>query len=160
MKYKKNLLMIIMAFILVIALAACGQKTEEVVNGDNLEKTAEPMETLAPHDNDSDVTEENNDDDSTEQEDNADSTDDAMTPDPNRVFTMEELSTYNGNDGMPAYVAVDGIVYDLTNSSAWRNGRHNGFTAGKDLTEEIINVSPHGLKNLEGIPIVGKLADE
>ncbi|MBN1624740.1 MAG: cytochrome B5 [Clostridia bacterium] len=77
-----------------------------------------------------------------------------------KIFTLEELANYDGQDGRPAYVAVDGVVYDLTNSGAWRNGKHNGFTAGKDLTEEIKEISPHGVKNLEGIPVVGKLASE
>ena len=156
--------MIIMALVLVIALASCGQKTEEAVSGDNIKKSDEPMETLVPHDDDSESSVE--DEDSTEHENNDDDSEDTadgneeMAADPNKIFTLEELSTYDGNDGRPAYVSVDGIVYDLTNSGAWRNGRHNGFTAGKDLTEEINNVSPHGVKNLEGIPIVGKLADE
>ena len=143
--------MIIMALVLVLALAACGQKTEEAVNGDNMTESEEPMSTEAPNDDSTD---------DEMKEDEEMSEDEDMTEDNNMVFTLEELSKYDGNDGQPAYVAVDGIVYDLTNSGAWRNGKHNGFTAGKDLTEEIKNISPHGVKNLEGIPIVGKLADE
>jgi len=164
MKLKKNTFIIIMALVLVMALAACGQKTEEVVTDDNIEKSDEPMETIVPYDDDNESSAE--DENSTEHENTNDDSedtmdgDDEMATDPNKIFTLEELSTYDGNDGRPAYVAVDGIVYDLTNSGAWKNGRHNGFTAGRDLTEEIINVSPHGVKNLEGIPIVGKLADE
>ncbi|MFO7612667.1 MAG: cytochrome b5 domain-containing protein [Clostridia bacterium] len=75
------------------------------------------------------------------------------------VFTLTELARYNGNDGMPAYIAVDGIVYDVTNVGAWRNGRHNGFTAGKDLTEEINNISPHGTSTLAGLPVAGTLSE-
>ena len=36
-----------------------------------------------------------------------------------RAFTLEELAKYNGKDGNPAYVAVNGIVYDVTNNAAW-----------------------------------------
>lgn len=174
MKVRKNAFLILLAFLLALSLAACGQNTEKAVSGNDIEKSAEPMETSAPQstDNDSmgteteDATMDNgdSDEDATEDEDsdNNDTTesDDEMTTDTDRIFTLEELSKYNGRDGNPAYVAVDGIVYDLTDSGAWRNGKHNGFTAGKDLTEEIKNISPHGVKNLEGIPIVGKLAEE
>jgi predicted heme/steroid binding protein len=77
-----------------------------------------------------------------------------------RSFTLEELSQYNGKDGQPAYVAVDGVVYDVTDVEAWKDGEHKlGLTAGNELTEEITNQSPHGLKVLEGLPIVGELVE-
>ena len=77
-----------------------------------------------------------------------------------RTFTLEELSQYNGKDGQPAYVAVDGVVYDVTNVEAWKDGEHKlGLTAGNELTEAITNQSPHGLKVLEGLPIVGELVE-
>ncbi|NMB04052.1 MAG: cytochrome B5 [Tissierellia bacterium] len=74
-------------------------------------------------------------------------------------LTLEELAQYNGKDGNPAYVAVDGIIYDLTDSSLWNGGEHNGFEAGNDLTDEIKNQSPHGVGNLEGFPVVGELVE-
>lgn len=77
----------------------------------------------------------------------------------NKTFTIDELSTYNGKDGNSAYIAVEGIVYDVTNVSQWKNGMHNGFEAGKDLTEEIKTISPHGVSKLKGVPVVGKLEE-
>ena len=74
-------------------------------------------------------------------------------------LTLDELKQYDGKNGNPAYVAVDGIIYDMTNVAAWRNGEHNGYSAGNDLTDIIKNKSPHGVKNLEGVPIVGKIVD-
>ncbi|NLB42562.1 MAG: hypothetical protein GX815_09960 [Clostridiales bacterium] len=74
-------------------------------------------------------------------------------------FTLEELAEYNGEDGKKAYIAVDGIVYDVTNSSPWRGGKHNGFTAGRDLTKEIKNDSPHGVPKLANVPVVGKVKE-
>ena len=74
-------------------------------------------------------------------------------------FTLEQLSKYNGKDGARAYVAVDGTVYDVTDSPRWADGQHNGFEAGNDLTDAIHNESPHGVGNLEGIPVVGTLVD-
>ena len=75
------------------------------------------------------------------------------------VLTLEELSQYDGTNGNPAYIAVDGVIYDVTNVSAWRNGQHNGFAAGQDLTEEIKNVSPHGVSKLNGITVVGTVTE-
>lgn len=76
-----------------------------------------------------------------------------------KTFTREELKKYNGKNGNPAYVAVDGTVYDVTNVREWRGGDHNGFEAGNDLTEAIKTKSPHGVSKLKGIPIVGKLVN-
>lgn len=75
------------------------------------------------------------------------------------VLTLDELAEFDGKDGSPAYIAVDGIIYDVTDSSMWAAGEHNGFEAGKDLTEEIKDVSPHGVSVLDRIPVVGKIAD-
>ncbi len=74
-------------------------------------------------------------------------------------LTLEELSQYDGKDGNPAYVAVDGVIYDVTDSAAWKEGGHNGFEAGKDLTEEIKNVSPHGVSMLERVPAIGRIVE-
>jgi predicted heme/steroid binding protein len=75
------------------------------------------------------------------------------------LLTLEELAAYDGKEGRPAYVAVDGIIYDMTDSARWRGGQHNGFTAGKDLTQEINNISPHGVSVLSRMPVVGKIVD-
>lgn len=72
-------------------------------------------------------------------------------------FTLEELSAFNGKNGQLAYIAVDGIVYDVTDLPAWKDGGHNGFEAGQDLTEAIKSQSPHGVSKLETLPIVGRL---
>lgn len=84
---------------------------------------------------------------------------DESTASDEKIFTLDELKQYNGKDGKPAYVAVDGIVYDVSASDKWKNGDHNGFEAGNDLTDEIKNVSPHGVKMLGRVPVVGKLAE-
>jgi len=54
-----------------------------------------------------------------------------------KEFTREELATFNGKDGNPAYVAFKGVVYDVTDSAMWGDGDHEGMHfAGADLTEE------------------------
>lgn len=73
------------------------------------------------------------------------------------VFSAQELARYNGENGEKAYIAVDGVVYDVTEVTWWENGQHNGFTAGKDLTEEMKTMSPHGTSKLNGLPVVGRL---
>ncbi len=74
-------------------------------------------------------------------------------------LTLAELAMYNGKDGQPAYVAVDGVIYDVSAYPKWKNGDHNGYSAGNDLTEIIKTKSPHGVAKLKGVPVVGKLID-
>ncbi|MDD2839354.1 DUF2231 domain-containing protein [Sulfuricurvum sp.] len=60
-----------------------------------------------------------------------------------QTFTEEELQKYNGQNGMPAYVAFKGNVYDLSESPLWKNGVHfKKHFAGNDLTAMIAN-APH-----------------
>merc|ERR1711879_543728 len=66
-------------------------------------------------------------------------------------LTASELSTFNGKEGNPAYIAIDGVIYDVTDVAMWSGGDHNGFEAGQDLTEEIKNISPHGVSKLKGL---------
>jgi Predicted heme/steroid binding protein len=73
-----------------------------------------------------------------------------------KVFTLDELKKYNGENGNPAYVAVDGVVYDVTNARKWKNGKHQGVTAGNDLSKAI-GSSPHGKNVLNNLPVMGTL---
>jgi len=75
-----------------------------------------------------------------------------------KSFTSEELKKYNGQNGNLAYVAVSGKIYDVSNDRKWRNGLHESYKAGNDLTQDMQR-SPHGNKVLNGLPVVGKLAD-
>jgi predicted heme/steroid binding protein len=72
-------------------------------------------------------------------------------------LTLEELKKYNGQNGNPAYVAIDGIIYDVTNAKEWKNGKHKGgITAGMDLSKDI-DAAPHGREVLANLPVVGKI---
>ncbi|MCR3906880.1 MAG: hypothetical protein NUK62_07665 [Tenericutes bacterium] len=90
------------------------------------------------------------------------------TPDPTVVptddgliyLTLEQLSEYDGREGRKAYVAVNGDIYDVSDSTYWPNGSHNGHQAGQDLTEEILNESPHGLTNLSRVPMIGHIIED
>ena len=73
------------------------------------------------------------------------------------IMTMEEVAENDGRDGNNAYIVVEGIVYDVTNSRRWSGGNHNGFQAGQDLTEEIIGASPHGRRVLDNMEAIGRV---
>lgn len=85
------------------------------------------------------------------------------TPDssqsPQLELTLQELAAYDGKDGNPAYIAVDGVIYDVSGSSRWKNGEHNGYFAGQDLTDQIKSISPHGLSVLTRMPAIGKIVE-
>lgn len=76
-----------------------------------------------------------------------------------KIFTKDELAKFNGQNGEKAYVAVNGIVYDVTNNSHWQGGKHHGNLAGRDLTEAL-KKSPHGDKVLANLKVVGKLSSK
>jgi len=67
------------------------------------------------------------------------------------VFTVAELAKFDGKNGKPAYVAVDGIVYDL--SSVFINGTHQGHAAGQDLSAAFASV--HAKQALSNYKQVG-----
>ena len=73
-------------------------------------------------------------------------------------LTLEELAKYNGTNGKPAYVAVDGIIHDVSSIRAWKKGMHKGrHTAGAELGDAIKKKSPHGIKVLKKLKVVGKV---
>jgi len=74
-----------------------------------------------------------------------------------KQFTLEELAKYNGSNGKPSYIAVEGIVYDVSLSLPWGGGTHFGVYAGKDLTKEFKRCHNQNIKILESLPKVGQL---
>lgn len=72
-----------------------------------------------------------------------------------KELTAEELSSFNGKDGQPIYIAFQGRVYDVTKSPLWAKGLHmNRHPAAKDLTGEI-SAAPHGPEVLKRYPQIG-----
>jgi len=74
-------------------------------------------------------------------------------------LTLEELHSFDGKDGRPAYIAFGGRIYDVTNSKLWRHGSHaRKHLAGHDLTDAL-KTAPHGEEKLLSMPEVGKLIE-
>lgn len=78
-----------------------------------------------------------------------------------QAFTLEQLAKFDGKDGRAAYVAVDGVVYDVSASAKWPQGVHTGCNlgamAGKDLSLEI-SKAPGSMRSLlSRMPVVGTL---
>jgi len=72
-------------------------------------------------------------------------------------FTLDDLKQYDGRDGRRAYVAYEGDVYDVTDSSMWDGGDHVGaHEAGADLTAAHDD-APHDV-HIVDFPKVGTLA--
>jgi predicted heme/steroid binding protein len=72
-------------------------------------------------------------------------------------MTLEELAIFNGKNGQPAYVAVGSIVYDLSKSTLWPDGLHEGtHQAGCDLSEALRH-APHVAAVVQRFPRVGQL---
>jgi predicted heme/steroid binding protein len=72
-------------------------------------------------------------------------------------LTPEEIHTFDGKEGRPAYVVYKGIIYDMTGSKFWKNGSHLAkHLAGHDLTYSL-KTAPHGEEKILAMPQVGKL---
>lgn len=52
---------------------------------------------------------------------------------PNRTFTLEELSKYDGNE-FPRCLAVGGLVFDVNKSESYRKGQPYECFVGKDIS--------------------------
>lgn len=59
-----------------------------------------------------------------------------------KSYTRSELALRNGQDKEEVWCAFEGIIYDLTRSRMWRNGKHYEHWAGQDLTDELMD-APH-----------------
>lgn len=74
-----------------------------------------------------------------------------------REFTLEELAEYNGTNGKPAYVAINGIVYDMSNIGPWSGETHFGLFAGNNLTDQFMGCHRGAQSVLGKLCPVGKL---
>lgn len=74
-------------------------------------------------------------------------------------MTREELRQFDGRSGRKAYFAVNGKIYDASDSPLWTDGDHQGaHQAGADLSEELKS-APHVRSLIERCPMVGELEE-
>jgi predicted heme/steroid binding protein len=74
-----------------------------------------------------------------------------------KKVTHQELAQNNGKNGKPAYIAYQGKVYEVSDSSFWMEGDHMGMhNAGKDLTDEL-EMAPHRDETFKRVKFVGDL---
>ena len=75
-------------------------------------------------------------------------------------MTVDELASYDGKEGRPAYFAFDGRIYDATGSPPWKEGSHVGrHLAGFDLSDAL-KQAPHGKEKVDLMPAIGILLRE
>jgi predicted heme/steroid binding protein len=72
------------------------------------------------------------------------------------IFTKSQLSLRNGQDRPEIWIAFQGLVYDMTTSKLWKNGKHYEHWAGQDLTSELAK-APHTANVFEKFTPIGKL---
>ncbi len=53
-----------------------------------------------------------------------------------------QLALRNGQDKAQVWVAYTGIVYEVTGSRLWLEGKHYEHWAGQDLTHKLVD-APH-----------------
>lgn len=76
--------------------------------------------------------------------------------DPLKQFTRSQLALRNGTDRNEIWCAYAGIIYDVSSSRLWRNGKHYEHWAGQDLTAELAD-APHADWVFAKFPVVGRL---
>ncbi|MBL6449664.1 cytochrome b5 [Fulvivirga sp. 29W222] len=72
-------------------------------------------------------------------------------------YTIGQLALRNGQDKDDVWVAYKGIIYDVTKSKLWRDGKHYEHWAGQDLTDELAD-APHNANVFDKFKAVGRLS--
>ncbi len=73
-----------------------------------------------------------------------------------KEYTRAQLALRNGQDKEEIWCGFKGVIYDLSSSRLWHDGRHYEHWAGLDLTSEL-EEAPHNERVFEKFRIVGKL---
>lgn len=75
-----------------------------------------------------------------------------------RQIKKRTLALRNGSDKPEIWIAYKGLVYDVSASRLWKNGKHYEHWAGQDLTEELMN-APHTVGVFDKFIKIGMLID-
>ncbi len=71
-------------------------------------------------------------------------------------YTKNQLALRNGQDKPEVWIAYKGLIYDVTRSRLWMNGKHYEHWAGQDLTPELKD-APHTETVFDKFEVVGRL---
>jgi predicted heme/steroid binding protein len=71
-------------------------------------------------------------------------------------YTCAELALRNGQDKPQIWIAFRGLIYEVTSSRLWRNGKHYEHGAGQDLTDELAE-APHNENVFDKFDPIGRL---
>ncbi len=71
-------------------------------------------------------------------------------------YTRTQLALRNGQDKPEIWVAYKGLIYDVSRSKLWRNGKHYEHWAGQDLTLEMED-APHIDTVFDKFDVIGEL---
>jgi len=72
------------------------------------------------------------------------------------LVTPAQLALRNGQDKPQIWIAYQGIVYDVSHSRLWREGKHHEHWAGQDLTSELPD-APHTEEVFTRLKAIGRL---
>ena len=71
-------------------------------------------------------------------------------------ITRPQLALRNGQDKPQVWIAYKGMVYDVSRSMLWREGKHYEHWASHDLTDELVD-APHTDEVFARFKQIGKL---
>ncbi|MBL7850624.1 MAG: cytochrome b5 [Cyclobacteriaceae bacterium] len=74
------------------------------------------------------------------------------------LVTTAQLALRNGQDKPEVWIAYKGLVYDVTPSRLWREGKHYEHWAGQDLTGELPD-APHTDEVFSRFSAIARLKD-
>ena len=73
-----------------------------------------------------------------------------------KAYSRSQLALRNGQDKPQIWVAYEQVIYDVTSSRLWRDGKHYEHWAGQDLTSELSD-APHTQAVFDKFEKVGRL---
>ncbi len=71
-------------------------------------------------------------------------------------YTKSQLALRNGQDKPQIWIAFRGLIYEVTSSRLWRDGKHYEHWAGQDLTDQLAD-APHNENVFDKFEPIGKL---
>jgi predicted heme/steroid binding protein len=75
---------------------------------------------------------------------------------PMKTYTRQQLALRNGQDKPEIWIAFQGLIYDVSTSRLWKNGKHYEHWAGQDLTSELED-APHNQNVFDKFEPIGQL---